>query len=69
MSIILVQLAADLGSFNNLPTADVLEKLRAGLTGESEPLKSLGININETMIKQEALNLGLKVGTGFWMLA
>lgn len=62
MSVGLVQLAADLGSFNNLPTAEVLEKIRAGLVGEGEPLKALGIIINETTLKQEAMNMGLSDG-------
>jgi hypothetical protein len=64
MSIGLVRLASDLASFNNIPTDQVLEKLRAGLVGESEPLKSLGININEATLKQEAMNMKLYDGTG-----
>jgi hypothetical protein len=59
MSVALVNLAADLASFNNIDPAEALEKLRAGLTGESEPLKTLGVNINEALIKQKALDLGL----------
>jgi hypothetical protein len=64
MSIGLVQLASDLASFNNMDPSLVLDKLRAGLTGESEPLKSLGVNINETIIKTKALEMGLYSGTG-----
>jgi hypothetical protein len=60
MSIGLVQLAADLGSFNNMASTDVLEKLRAGLTGETEPLKSLGVNLNAAAVEAEAMRLGLK---------
>jgi hypothetical protein len=59
MSIELVELASDLASFNNMKTDEVLEKLRAGLTGESEPLKTLGVNMNEARIKAKALELGL----------
>lgn len=62
MSTNLVKLAGDLASFNNIPVGEALEKLRAGLVGESEPLKSLGININEVALKQEALILGLGDG-------
>lgn len=62
MSTNLVQLAADLASFNNIDPSEALDKLRAGLTGESEPLKTLGININETLLRQEALNMGLVKG-------
>ena len=59
MSINLVKLAGDLASFNNLSPDEVLEKLRAGLTGEAEPLKTLGVNINEATIKAKAMELGL----------
>ena len=59
MSFEIVKLAADLGSFNNLPTADVMENITSALTGEYEGMKKYGIVINETAIQQEALNLGL----------
>lgn len=59
MSTHLVQLAGDLASFNNMAGSDVLEKLRAGLTGEAEPLKALGVNINAATIEAKALSLGL----------
>ena len=64
MSQNLVQLAGDLASFNNLDPTEVLEKLRAGVTGESEPLKTLGININEATLKTKAMELGLYDGKG-----
>ena len=64
MSMNLVQLASDLASFNNIPVADALEKLRAGLVGEAEPLKSLGINLNEATLKAKAMELGLSNGKG-----
>ena len=34
MSRSVVQMSADLGSFNNLPTADVAERIAAGFRGE-----------------------------------
>lgn len=57
-------LAADLGSFNNLGTEEVLEKIRAGLVGETEPLKSLGINLNAAAIEAKAMEMGLADATG-----
>lgn len=60
MSTALVKLASDLASFNNIDPTQALEKLRAGITGETEPLKSLGIAMNETAVKAKALELGLK---------
>ena len=65
MSTNIVQLAADLASFNNLAggVPEALEKIRAGLIGEAEPLRALGVNLNEASIQQEAMRLGiLKTG-------
>jgi hypothetical protein len=59
MSTKLVGLAGDLASFNNVPVEDALNALRSGLTGETEPLKRFGVNINEVELKAEALRLGL----------
>lgn len=55
----LVKLAGDLASFNNIDPTVALEKLRAGISGESEPLKSLGVNMNAAMIEAKAMQLGL----------
>lgn len=59
MSTRMVGLASDLASFNNTDPAEALEALRSGLTGETEPLKRYGINLNDAALKQEALRLGL----------
>jgi hypothetical protein len=64
MSITLVQLAADLASFNNTPIEEAIMALRSGLSGEAEPLKRFGVAINDTRLKQEALNMGLYDGKG-----
>ena len=59
----LVQNAADLASFNNIDPTDVLDKLRAGLAGEAEPLRILGIDVTETRLEVEALALGITKST------
>lgn len=59
MSTGLVQLAGDLASFNNMGTEEVLDKLRAGLSGETEPLKSLGVNLNQAAVEAKAMSMGL----------
>jgi hypothetical protein len=64
MSTQLVQLAADLASFNNTSVDDALMALRSGLSGEAEPLKRFGIAINDARLKTEAMNLGLYKGKG-----
>lgn len=60
----IIQLAADLASFNNIEVADAVEKLRAGLVGEAEPLRTLGVNINEAATQAKALELGLVGANG-----
>lgn len=59
MSDKMVRLAADLGSFNNAPTAEVLEAIKAGLVGSSEPLRRFGIQLSVARIEEEALASGL----------
>ena len=59
MSMSLVELAADMASFNNVPIADALQALRSGLSGETEPLKRFGVALNEVRLKEEAMRLGL----------
>ena len=55
MSTYLVELANDMASFYNLPVDVMFQKLQAGITGEIEPLKRLGILINQTTLEQEDL--------------
>ncbi len=55
----LARLAVDAESLQNVPVPEVLEKIRAGLTGESEPLKALGVFLTEDAVKAEAMALGL----------
>jgi hypothetical protein len=59
MSIRLVELAADMASFNNVPIDDALLALRSGLSGETEPLKRFGVALNEAALKNKALEMGL----------
>ncbi len=59
MTVNTVKLAKDLSSFHNIAEGDALEKLRAGLTGEAEPLKALGILMNESTVKAYAYKHGI----------
>lgn len=63
MSTDVVQLSADLGSFNNLPTADVSERISAALRGEYDSLQLLIPNINAARVEQEALTETGKTST------
>lgn len=64
MSTKMVGLAGDLASFNNASPEDTLEALRAGLAGETEPLRKFGVFLNDARLKQEAMSLGLYKGKG-----
>lgn len=55
----LTQLTADLASFRNLKMDEAFEKLQSGIMGEAEPLRRLGILVDETTIKQYAMKHGL----------
>lgn len=59
MSIELVQLAVDVGSFNNILAPDVLEDFQAALVGETETVRKYGIVINQARIKTKAMEMGL----------
>jgi len=64
LSFQITELGVDLSSFNNISTTDALEKLRAGLVGEAEPLRALGVNMNAAMVEAKALELGLADASG-----
>ena len=55
----IVQLAADLASFNNIEVEEAIIALRSGLVGETEPLRRLGVNLSAARINAEALSSGL----------
>ena len=54
-----VELAADMASFYNLNHEDALNKIKSGLVGEAEPLKQLGILVDEATIKTAAYEAGI----------
>lgn len=52
-------LSGDMASFYNLDTKDAFEKIRSGISGETEPLKELGINMSVANLNAFALAEGL----------
>lgn len=56
-------LAQDLSSFYNTSPDEALQKLRSGLSGESEPLRDFGVFLNEATVAQKALQMGLAATT------
>ncbi len=59
MSMEITGLAGDMASFYNLSGDDAFAKLRAGISGETEPLKQLGINLSVANLEQYALAQGI----------
>lgn len=60
MSKDMVGLAGDMASFYNLDTAEAFEKIRSGISGETEPLKQLGINMSVVNLQAFAAASGVK---------
>lgn len=52
-------LSADLASFFNLKPDEAFDKLRSGIVGEAEPLKALGILVDENTTKLAAYKHGI----------
>lgn len=52
-------LAQDLSSFYNVSGDIALQKLRSGLSGESEPLRDFGVFLTEATVKAKAMEMGL----------
>lgn len=59
MSMDMAGLAADMASFYNLDHDTAFEKIRSGISGETEPLKALGINMSVTNLNAFALEKGM----------
>lgn len=59
MSTSITGLAGDMASFYNLDPQEAFEKLRSGISGETEPLKQLGINMSVANLEAYALSQGI----------
>lgn len=59
MSMDMAGLAADMASFYNLDHDTAFEKIRSGISGETEPLKALGINMSVANLNAFALEKGM----------
>ncbi len=60
MSTTMAQLAVDLGSFFNATDEEALVALRAGLSGESEPLKRFGVVLQDATLQEFAHAQGVR---------
>jgi len=59
MSNAVVRLAADLGSFNNVATGDVMADIQSAMVGNYETMKKYGVVLTANVVQQEALAMGL----------
>ena len=59
MSTEMTGLAGDFASFYNLDHEEAFNKIRAGISGETEPLKQLGINMSVANLEAFALSQGI----------
>ena len=59
MSMQLTGLAGDMASFYNLDPEEAFSKIRSGISGETEPLKQLGINLSVANLEAFALAQGI----------
>lgn len=60
MSIKMAELTGDMASFYNLDTDTAFQKIRSGISGETEPLKQLGINMSEANLEQFRMSQGME---------
>lgn len=59
MSQSITALTGDMASFYNLDSETAFQKIRAGISGETEPLKQLGINMSQANLEAFALSQGI----------
>ena len=59
-SVTMAGLVGDMASFYNLDYETAFEKLRSGISGETEPLKQLGVNMSVANLEAFALSQGIK---------
>lgn len=63
-SVDLIALASDMASFSNTTPEQAIEALGAALRGESEPIRSYGVLLDDATLKAKALELGIYDGNG-----
>lgn len=59
MSVNLTKLTADMASFRNMEFEEVFNKIKSGITGETEAIKSLGVALYESDMQEYMLKSGI----------
>lgn len=60
MSKNLTQLSYDMSSFLNIPIDQAMQKIKSGFSGEIEPMRAVGIALDQATLKETAYTLGIK---------
>ena len=59
MSKNLTQLSYDMSSFLNIPIEDAMQKLKSGISGEIEPMRAVGVALDQATLQETAYALGI----------
>lgn len=59
MSKNLTQLSYDLSSYLNIPIDEAMQKLKSGFSGEIEPMRAVGVALDEASLQETAYALGI----------
>lgn len=59
MSQNLTQLSYDMSSFLNIPIDEAMQKLKSGISGEIEPMRAVGVALDEASLQETAYALGI----------
>jgi hypothetical protein len=62
LSVTIAKLGTDIASFHDIADSDAVDRLSSALVGNHEALRSLGIVVTETAVKQELLAMGFRGG-------
>lgn len=59
MSKNLTQLSYDMSSFLNIPIDQAMQKIKSGISGEIEPMRAVGIALDQATLQETAYTLGI----------
>lgn len=59
MSQNLTQLSYDMSSFLNIPIDEAMQKIKSGISGEIEPMRAVGVALDEASLQETAYALGI----------
>lgn len=59
MSKNLTQLSYDMSSFLNIPIEEAMQKIKSGFSGEIEPMRAVGVALDEASLQETAYALGI----------